>query len=708
MFGSRQVLKPLHYRKVLLTFLAFIVSIGVNADGIVIGDVNNDGRMSIADITLFVNQLIEGESPSQYSQSADLNLDSRIDIADLNRLSNIITRQSETNADTLYLYFHHDDVFILNPFLSDEVSVVVPRGSADVFVTGHSCFRLITSARGESANGRLYIDSDQEYVFNLQGLILTSQNAPAFNSVSDKKVKVELANNTENSFTDAQRYSLPEGETASGCFNSMGQLTFMGNGCIQVTGNNKHAIYCKKSINIDGGTILVGQAKSDALHSGKHITINGGKLNLKGMDGDAIDLDDNFTMTSGSLTMDIKGEASKGVKCGGNMTISGGAIIATASGAMKNKNGDLSYCINLKCDSCAVVKGGEFNLTNSSPGGKCLSVGKNLTIEGGTFTLETSGDGAEYTNAQGQTDYYTSKCVVVDDSLKLHRGALQCLSTGIGGKGIVTEKYMEIGDSADKSIEQGPEITVNTTGTSIVNDVDEDQRYGCPKAVKVNQILKIYSGDIHCNTSGVGGEGIECNKEMYVYGGNIECDCFDDGINVGGKLDIYGGSLYCNSIDNDGIDSNGKITITGGIVVALNQGQNNESFDSENYSLYIYGGTVFGVGRQRVHLQECTYPCYNTIGRYSAGAGGESDITIEKDKYIYVMHGDSLLMALNSTVDTAKGFITISDEQLIANDSYQVLLGDRPMSPVKSYFNSKFTIGGTPVNSVPIFTFIAQ
>lgn len=584
------------------------------ADGIILGDINNDGKISVEDITLLIHLLNEGQKDHVRMNAADINLDGKLNLSDVESLSNIIIRKINSNADTLFLYYFDKDVLIVNPFSSDSVSIIVPKGSCDVFVEAHSCPQLIISAEGESANGSLCVNSDNNYKLYLHGLSLSSQKGAAFQSISNQKLIVELADNSNNRFEDAFKYDQEETISVNGCFNSMGPITFNGHGILNVIGNLKHAIYCKKTINFETGSICVQRAKSDAIHSGKNLNISGGTLHLNGMGGDGIDIDNDFKMTDGTLTMYITGESAKGIKCGGYMSISNGKISATALGPLKNVNGDLSYCTILKCDSSAFILGGELQLLNTSPGGKCVSVGCDATITGGIIHLENNGDGAEYTNIYGNKDYYTSKCISVDNNLNIQGGSITCINNGNGGKGIsVTNNFY--GGKKNSSANECIDLFIQTNGWSIVDDIENDNREGCPKALKIGMFGYIYSGTYEFQTKGMGGEGIEA-RGLKIYDGDIICNTYDDGINLQQDMTMKGGRIFCNSINNDGIDSNGNITISGGNIFSISQHNKDEAFDTEGCSFHINGGTVIGLGHSSVDLGESIQPVHVDLYQY--------------------------------------------------------------------------------------------
>lgn len=582
----------------------------------------------------------------------------------------------------------------------------------------------VISVSGICDNGRLCIKADTCYTLRLNGVQLTSSHAPAINSMTKERVIVELPEGTQNVLTDSKDYSFSNTkEAANACLNIQGSLTIKGAGTLLVNGNSKHGISTGKGMKLLGGDIRVLSAVSDALHADGSIQVDGADIIIKGQKQDGMDAGKSvdissgtisivstkkdvkaikcgstFSMSGGFLDMKIDGDASKGIKTKENITISGGEIKAVANGNVMITQGDPSYNTVLKGDSCIYITGGSLSIINNGAGGKCISADKNISIDGGDIHLVTNGDGNEYINDKSEIDYYTSKCITADDSLFVHRGNLKCLSTGVGGKGIVGEQYMEIGLPSDSNYYQGPRITIETTNSSIVNDVEEDQRFGCPKAIKASEFLYIYSGDIQITTAGMGGEGVECGKEMYFYGGNLECNCFDDGINVGEKLEIFGGQIYCNSIDNDGIDSNGSIYIKGGIVASVNQKEPNESFDSENRQFFVSGGIVIGIGSASVKMDQQEVLYYNTLFNVDPEKPARRGLRLTNGKYVYVMDSDKLLLSIKNDNLARRGFVTVALPEFQENHNYSICQGDEPLSSEKEFFERRLFLSGEPVN----------
>ena len=68
----------------------------------------------------------------------------------------------------------------------------------------------------------------------------------------------------------------------------------------------------------------------------------------------------------------------------------------------------------------------------------------------------------------------------MDDSVFIKSGDITCVSTGLGGKGIVAGHFLAIGSEEKDGETENPRIRVDTKGECIINNVDEDLRFGCP------------------------------------------------------------------------------------------------------------------------------------------------------------------------------------------------------------------------------------
>ena len=391
--------------------------------------------------------------------------------------------------DTLIIHFLNDSAIIQNPRLQ-QIQVITDHAEVSVTATGHIPF--VCKAMGSTNDGRMVIDSDTTFTLVLAGLTLASQKASAICIPQKQKTRIELADGTVNTLSDANTYMTDSTDTSNGCLYTKGSLRITGGGVLGVVGNSRHAISSGKNINVEDGHIIVYNTMKDGLHC------------------------DKMLMKGGTVELHLATDASKGIKCKDDFAMTGGHIVGEATGNVIVKDNETSYCSLLKSGGTFLMNGGEITLKHQGDGGRCISVDGNMTMMAGTMNLECYGDGGSYLTSTNDSDYYTPKCITVDDSLRIISGVVNCLSTGLGGKGIVAGTYLSIGEND----ERGPTIRIETKGECIVNNADEDLRFGCPKGIKANEKLCIYGGDIAVTTAGMGGEGVESNGTMFIYGGN--------------------------------------------------------------------------------------------------------------------------------------------------------------------------------------------
>lgn len=207
----------------------------------------------------------------------------------------------------------------------------------------------------------------------------------------------------------------------------------------------------------------------------------------------------------------------------------------------------------------------------------------------------------------------------------------------------------------------------------------------------------------------MGGEGLECKDEMYIVGGNIILETYDDGINVGKSLNVLNGNIYCCSENNDGIDSNGSIVISGGVIVSISKHEKDESFDVEQNCFYIYGGTVIGIGRDAVNVADASIPFY-TYPKYVGDwvQHPSDDINLYKDTYMSIVDGEQIMYAVRITDDIDKVYVTVASRDFVANKTYSVAESPSIDDASGELFEGRLLFGGTSTNTTPFFSFIPK
>lgn len=631
--------------------------------------------------------------------------------------------------DTVYLSYTDEMVTYNNPHACF-THIDIEQCNVKI-IHSNSLSPLVLSVSGSCKAGSLSIQSESDCRIVFQGANLQSSMCPAIEVQSNISTTIELAESTCNMLAD----TIIKGHDVKydGCIQTKGKLNFEGKGSLNVSGGLKHAIYSKKGVTFSGGDITIANAGSDAIHSKEYVRILNGNISIDSVKQDGIDADEGyidiqggniyvsvqnnnrkalqcdstFTMSGGMLDICLYGDQSKGIKTKGDISITGGLLTGVAYGHAVIEDGDISYCTLVNGGKNVCLSGIDLQLAHHGRGGRCISADSDISISGGNYQFETTGDGGEYINAEDTIDYYTSRCLGSDQNIYITKGTVYCISRGLGGKGMVSDNGMFIGEY--EGVNDSLNITIITEGTCVLNDVEEDERNGCPKAIKADKEFDMLSGNIYIKTYGMGGEGFECKDEMYVVGGNIVLETYDDGINVGNQLTVLNGNIYCCSENNDGIDSNGSIVIRGGNIVSISKQDWEESFDVEDTQLYLYGGTVIGIGRDVVNTMRASIPFY-TYPKYMGDwiQYPSEDINLHKDTYMSITDGERIMYSVRIPDDINKVYITVASSDFIADKTYKVTESISIENSSGELFDGRLLFGGTSTKLTPLFHFIPK
>lgn len=255
----------------------------------------------------------------------------------------------------------------------------------------------------------------------------------------------------------------------------------------------------------------------------------------------------------------------------------------------------VTLTINDVADNCIkaegiTINGGYIWAKTSAQAGKCLSSDADVDILGGELKLYTSG-GSIYDSDKADTS--SPAGVKADGNMHITGGNILCVSTGDGGKGINVDGTLTI---------DGGTIDIVTSGGKYVYNSAQDLD-SSPKGVKADGEIFINGGSLNIQVTGRsdGSEGLESKKKITVNNGEIFVYSYDDAINVGGNspvgIEINGGKIFAFADNNDGIDSNGKMWINGGLVIASGSAAPEEGLDCDRSQDFIVtGGTLIGTG----------------------------------------------------------------------------------------------------------------
>lgn len=527
-----------------------------------------------------------------------------------------ITFADNIEGSEIYIIYNDTKTTIINPFA--DAGVTITDNAGHVMVTSvYPDSGLRYHILGATSNGSLNLTSSQSVKLIMSHATITNLSGAAISVNGTTVSEMVLSAGTVNTLSDASA------STASGTLFATGDLTISGKGALNVNGYKKHGILVNASLTIESGIINIAQAASDAIHSKAYIQ-HGGDITLiatgDGVDAETVDFndgeisvmssaDDNkgiksgdyININGGSITVALSGKQSKGISAESDITVNSGIVSVTVSGSTvleASGNGfDPSYATGIKTDGNVIINGGDISIScpSTNDGGRGISSDGNITVNGGIMRITTAGSGKTYRDESGILDSYSPACLKSDGHILLSGGNITATSTGAAGKGISADSTLTIGlPGASDSLLV---IQVSTSGNRfLVSGSGQNADYANAKAIKSEGILTVNSGIINLTTTKEGGEGLESKDKVYIKGGQITANTYDDGINAKNYVEISGGKHSLKASNNDGIDSNGNLTISGGLIISKGAGGFEEGFDCDNNTFMITGGTMVGTG----------------------------------------------------------------------------------------------------------------
>ena len=449
--------------------------------------------------------------------------------------------------------------------------LTIEQDGAHVSITQSSDLaeEITYTLSGTSTDGEFYMSGSYKATVELSGLTLTNAtpvySGAAVGIQNGKRIKVKVVTGTTNTLSDAANGS------QKGCLYVKGHAEFAQYGTLNVVGNVKHGIKAGEYITLKNATINVTSAVDDGINCCQFLQMTSGAINISGTGDDGIQCDlegttstgetadhededsGNIYISGGTVNITCNATAAKGIKCSGDMLISGGDITVetTGDGEWDSEDLETKAACGLSSDGNMTISGGSLNLTATGSGGKGMKCDGVMTISDGTITIVTSG-GLYYNNGSTENKNYT------------------------GNTDNVSSEYY----SSPKGIKAGVK-TQNGNSYTYAGG------------------LVISGGTVSVTTSGYNAEGIESKNYMTITGGHITVNSYDDAINSAQDMTIEGGYVYAHSTNNDGIDSNGNCYIKGGVVYAIGASSPEVAIDAnseEQKKLYITGGTIIAIG----------------------------------------------------------------------------------------------------------------
>ena len=319
-----------------------------------------------------------------------------------------------------------------------------------------------------------------------------------------------------------------------------------------------------------------------------------------------------MTLSGESTLIDSSSNENEGViylKSGSSLTISGDGTLNLTP----NKN----MAINGTDSTSLTVNEGNIIVTSSTSGVGGIYLRKQITFNDCTYKYTATSGSKHSIDSEGNI-------IIKKGTYILNSGA---------GKGIQSEKYLYLGRE-------------NSENSDLTIDIDTSN-----EGIEA-EIIDIYSGSITIDSSedGINAAGGDCDEEGTCRG---NCKCY---------MKFSGGEININA-GEDGLDSNGDITISGGKIIVYGASTGADQPIDQDGQITITGGTLFAAGSNEMGGVTATNS-QNTIEYKNTIASGKTiTITDSSNNQVFSLQNKKEVKYLYFTSSGSGLTLNIGDGQ---------------------------------------------
>ncbi len=505
----------------------------------------------------------------------------------------------------------------------------VDISGSTVTITAEGCYLL----SGTLTNGMVIVNADSQAKVQLvlNGVTIHSETSAALYVCQADKVFVTLAEGTENTLSSGEEYVAIDDNNIDAVIFSKDDLTLNGSGSLTIASPSGHGIVSKDDLVLAGGSYTItaashGLSANDSVRiTGSTVTITAGKDAIQADNSDDASLGYVY-IADGAFVLTADGD---GISASAALLIEGGTFTVTAGGGSDgaessgesfeerydrfqqsgSSNGTTASSTSATLTS-AISDAAEDTSTST----KGLKATGDLTITGGTFTIDAADD-AVHSNAD----------------LTVTGGTFQ-IATG------------DDGFHADSALTvTGGTITIST----------------CYEGLE-GQTVEVSGGDIQLTATDDGINAAGGNDASGTYGGWNRMDAFDTDSDA--SILISGGTLVIDA-EGDGIDSNGYLTITGGTIYVYGPTNSGNGALDYGISAEITGGVFVALGASGM-AENFTSATQGAILVSASGAEGS----------VVQLLGSDGTELLSVTAEKSFGCIQISIPELAQGETYTLVV----------------------------------
>ncbi|MDH6363175.1 hypothetical protein M2139_000150 [Enterococcus sp. PF1-24] len=481
------------------------------------------------------------------SQSAEVTTDSTTEATETSETASLSTATSLTKTAGRYGSYQTSD-FDSSYDEATATKIQLQETSAEITGSGASeADGIITIDSGGtylisgSYQGMIQVSADKDLdkvQIVLKDATITNDDFPAIYVEQAEQVMVTLAEGSVNTLTDGENYNFAttEEDEPDATLYSKDDLTINGSGKLIVNANYNNGIRGKDDLVITGGIFEI-KATNNGIKGKDSLSIAEGSFTIEAA-GDGIQVNGTEAET-GWLALD-GGEftiqaGNDGIQAESQFAASAGKVtITTVNGADSENLTTTESYKGIKAGSSLIIDDGEFEINSADDS---LHSNQDVVINGGTLQLASGDDG-----------------VHADQQLLINDGVLN-----------VTESYEGLEASIIEI--QGGSLVVHATDDGLNAGGGSDE--------------ETTTGNFGADSFAAGPKG--------GMGGGMTADSSKKIIIAGGKTTVV-------VSDGDGIDSNGDVEMTDGLLIVDGPVSGGNGVLDYNGTFTLSGGQLLGIG----------------------------------------------------------------------------------------------------------------
>lgn len=501
---------------------------------------------------------------------------------------------------------------------------------------------------GELTDGQIVVNVANKGTVHLvlNGATIHDNDSAAIYIQKAGKAVITLEKGTKNTVSDGKTYVYADAATdePDAAIFSKADLTFNGAGQLTVTGNYNEGITSKDDLKIISGNISV-KAADDGIKGKDMVAIQAGTITIQA-EGDGIKSTNDTDTTKGFVaiaggTFDIQ-SGNDGIQAETTLVTDGGTYnIVTAGGSanapakveegpfggggggwgggtrptdmgtppdgeppadmpeMPNNSGTnagattnsatASNSTNTTATTNTDTNADADTATTAteSTSAKALKAGTDLTVNGGTYTIDSMDDSLHSNNNVTVNDGTFNiesgdDGIHADQELTINGGTITIVKSYEGLEGAIIT--LNDGDVDVTASDDGVNAAGGETETAANTAASTDSATTATDATTTSNISVTETTgststtdqtsqgtDANQQGRGPGGMGAASNNEFHINGGTLTVNAGGDGLDSNGSITMTGGTVIVNGPTDNGngaLDYDGTFEISGGYLVA--------------------------------------------------------------------------------------------------------------------------------------------